>query len=380
MNLLFCNTKEEIMSEQMMNAKDKTMSDQIAPNDATINDNLCVTKTVSIGVCNTDAKLHISAPSFRGNIKLFAISGVGHDFGYDGGTDNFFAFAHYGQESGETKFVWQANEASTRDLLTIKNTGNIGIGTSAPQNRLHVVAPGGFPNNVPIVAQSVSTFFGARDAAGNERFAINLDSDGTSYPVNFYDKYDGTWRQSISLKLGKVGIGTTNPQYARLTIEDAAVPLAFRESDRSLTEGGLWRMPLDAGMLRFDVNTSASGNFSTYITPLTMFPNGNVHVGGTLTQASSRELKENIAELSGKEAVEALENLNPVKFSYKADRDKNLHIGFIAEDVPDLVATSDRKALSPMDIVAVLTQALKEQQKTILALAEKVKLLEAQIA
>jgi hypothetical protein len=270
---------------------------------------------VGIGTTNPQAKLQISDPSFRGNLKLFATSGVGHDFGYDGGIDNFFAFAHYGLESGQTKFVWHQNEAATRDLLTIKNTGNIGIGTT--------------------------------------------DAD----PL----------------------------QYARLTIKDAAVPLAFRESDRAVTEGGLWRMPLDAGMLRFDVNASASGNFSPYITPLLMYPNGdirggqdvyanrNVYANGILL-TSSRELKENIAELSGKEAVEALKNLNPVKFNFKADSDKNRHIGFIAEDVPELVATSDRKTLSPMDIVAVLTQALKEQQNTISALAEKVKLLEAKTA
>jgi hypothetical protein len=39
-------------------------------------------------------------------------------------------------------------------------------------------------------------------------------------------------------------------------------------------------------------------------------------------------------------------------------------VGFIAEDVPDLVATKDRKGLSPMDIVAVLTKVVQEQQKT----------------
>ena len=191
---------------------------------------------------------------------------------------------------------------------------------------------------------------------------------------------------------GNVGIGTTGLlQYGRLTIRDAAVPLAFIESDRGVTQGGLWRMPLDAGMLRFDVNASASGNFSPYITPLVMYPNGdirggqdiyangNVYANGILL-TSSRELKENIAELSGKEAIEALKSLNPVKFNFKADSDKNRHIGFIAEDVPELVATSDRKTLSPMDIVAVLTQALKEQQNTILALVDKVKVLEAKAA
>ena len=93
--------------------------------------------------------------------------------------------------------------------------------------------------------------------------------------------------------------------------------------------------------------------------------------------SSSREVKENIAELSSREAIETLEDLNPVRFSYKADSEKNLHSGFIAEDVPNMVATFDRKTVSSMDIVAVLTKVVKEQQKTIATLVEKVKTLEA---
>jgi hypothetical protein len=41
----------------------------------------------------------------------------------------------------------------------------------------------------------------------------------------------------------------------------------------------------------------------------------------------------------------------------------DLHVGFIAEDVPELVATSDWKGLESMDIVAVLTKVVQEQQK-----------------
>jgi hypothetical protein len=373
---------------------EQAITDEITPNDATINDNLCVTKTVSIGVCSTDAKLSISDPSFRGKMKLFTTSGTGHDFGYDGGIDNFFAFAHIGLESGQTKFVWHQNEAATRDLLTIKNTGNVGIGTSEPQNRLHVVAPGGFPNNVPIVAQSVSTFFGARDSAGNERFAINLDSDGTSYPVNFYDKYDGNWRNSISLKLGNVGIGTTNPT-GKLQIEDGSAPdskirfggpqggahhlsskrdIVFNSDNPFGTERGCFYFRKTT----FD-NLANHQNLVVITEPGDIKATGDVYARGVKLQ-SSRELKENIAELSGQEAVNTLQNLNPVKFNYKADSKKNQYIGFIAEDVPELVATSDRKTLSPMDVVAVLTKALQEQQKTIAALADKVKMLESQTA
>lgn len=53
-----------------------------------------------------------------------------------------------------------------------------------------------------------------------------------------------------------------------------------------------------------------------------------------------------------------------MKFTYKADK-TDPSVGFIAEEVPDLAATKDRKTLGPMDIVAVLTRVVQEQQKTI---------------
>jgi len=86
--------------------------------------------------------------------------------------------------------------------------------------------------------------------------------------------------------------------------------------------------------------------------------------GGAWTNASSREYKDNIRELSAIDALETVRNLTPVSFTYKADNGEH-HVGFIAEDVPDLVATKDRKGLSAMDIVAVLTKTVQVQQKTI---------------
>ena len=67
---------------------------------------------------------------------------------------------------------------------------------------------------------------------------------------------------------------------------------------------------------------------------------------------------------SDTEAVDALNKLNPVKYNYKID-ETDIHVGFIAEDVPELVATAVRKGLSPMDITAVLTRVVQEQQKMI---------------
>jgi len=105
--------------------------------------------------------------------------------------------------------------------------------------------------------------------------------------------------------------------------------------------------------------------------PLHMGSGAYVSDGGVWTDASSREYKENIKDLTTKEAIETLEGLNPVKYNYKRNKEDK-HVGFIGEDVPELIATKDRKGLSPMDIVAVLTKVVQEQKKTISELSEKV--------
>jgi len=64
-----------------------------------------------------------------------------------------------------------------------------------------------------------------------------------------------------------------------------------------------------------------------------------------------------------------------VRFRYKNNKEEE-YLGFIAEDVPDLVASKDRKGMSPMDVVAVLTKVAQEQQKTISELQRRIAELE----
>jgi len=112
--------------------------------------------------------------------------------------------------------------------------------------------------------------------------------------------------------------------------------------------------------------------------------NGAYCDGGVWFDGSSREYKEDILALTTEEAVQAFNKLEPVKYKYKENKDET-YLGFIAEDVPDLVATNERKGLSPMDMVAVLTKVVQEQmmvnqeqQKEISELKEKIAKLENQ--
>ena len=100
--------------------------------------------------------------------------------------------------------------------------------------------------------------------------------------------------------------------------------------------------------------------------------------GNTWVNASSREYKKEIKELTGDEAMTALKGLSPVKFRFKKRPDES-RVGFIAEDVPELVAMKDRKGMSSMDVVAVLSKVVQEQQKTICELSEKVAELQGQM-
>jgi len=83
--------------------------------------------------------------------------------------------------------------------------------------------------------------------------------------------------------------------------------------------------------------------------------------GGVWTNGSSRASKEKIRSLNLEDANSALDKLQPVRFNYKNSPDEE-YVGFVSEDVPDLVAMNNRKGLSAMDVVAVLTRVVQEQK------------------
>ena len=111
--------------------------------------------------------------------------------------------------------------------------------------------------------------------------------------------------------------------------------------------------------------------------PLQLGSGAYCSVGGAWTNASSREYKKDIKKLSTQKAIDTLKQLDPVEFAYKADSQEK-HVGFIAEDAPELVASKDRKGISSMDVVAVLTKVVQEQQNAIAELTRRLSVVEKQ--
>lgn len=297
------------------------------------------------------------------------------------GGGNYFSI----DDATNSKVPFKIEAGARTSALYVNSSGRVGLGTSTPVLNLHIVS-----GDTPSVRldQDTSSGWTAQvwDIAGNEsNFFIRDTTGGSKLPFRIQP---GTPTNTITMKSdGKVGIGTWSPTYPmELDTTGINASIAIKRTDGAtcyingtdsyanfgavsnhplrLVVNSVWKMRLDA-----------DGS-------LTMSNGATLTAGGTWTNASSRALKENIQSLNTDEALTTLNNLNPVKFNYKADKAEK-HVGFIAEDAPELVATKDKKGMSPMDVVAVLTKvvqdqqkSIQEQQKTISELKEKITQLE----
>ncbi|MBA4373363.1 MAG: hypothetical protein C0402_10955 [Thermodesulfovibrio sp.] len=205
-----------------------------------------------------------------------------------------------------SKVPFKVIAGAATNSLYIDSIGRIGLRTSTPVLDLHINT-----SNTPAVRldQNNSGGYTAQiwDIAANEaNFFIRDVTGGSRLPFRIRP---GAPTSSIDISAsGNVGIGTTSPEYL------------------------------------LDVN-------------------GTAQIRG-LVYVSSRTQKDNIIELKSTEAMQALQGLTPVMFTYKSDATER-KVGFIAEDVPELVASNTRTGIDPMNIVAVLTKVVQEQNRQI---------------
>ncbi len=268
--------------------------------------------------------------------------------------------------------------------LTIDPSGKVGIGTTSPTRKLDV--NGDIRLSGGEVNSNANIWFTTGAAIEDQPAPGGFFVSKTDGPIHFRSGTGNPIRMSIGTD-GNVGIGTTSPGH-KMSFGPAINNniLALAEETTGAMRGigaiqgsgqygiGFWTSlgPITPGMSNTSMYISANNNYVGIGTispnnPLEMGSGAHVTSGGVWTNASSREYKNNIRNLTFEEAKTALEELTPTRYHYNADNEDE-YLGFIAEDVPDLVATKDRKSLSPMDIVAVLTKVVQQQQKKIDAL------------
>jgi hypothetical protein len=290
------------------------------------------------------------------------------------------------------KVPFTITAAAPTNSLFIASSGKVGFGNNNPGLNLHITATdtpairqeqtngGGFTAQTWDIGANEANWF-VRDLTGGSRLPLRIRPGAPTSSIDIAAS-------------GKVGVGTASPATA-LDVFGANAHVKVGNDSTDFLGAAQTGYGASNGTekLFFAVQTGLTFLGSTSATSLGLVTNnstkvwidtsGNVGLGvsaptnplqhssgaflsagGTWTNASSRSYKQDITDLSDDEAKCALEDLKPVKYAYKVDPSER-HVGFIAEDVPELVATKDRKSLSPMDIVAVLTKVVQQQQNTI---------------
>ena len=205
-------------------------------------------------------------------------------------------------------------------------------------------------------------------AAGNFSFSagkyMNLSSSASNTFLWGYSDFSISpinTANAFIIYSGRVGIRDTNPAAlleinANASANDDYLDLT---STAAATPGNVLIVK------NTGANTANIGvGVANPVYPLQFGNGAYVDTNGNFVGVSSRKYKENITDLDLTKAYSAFQGLTPVRYYYKNEKDQE-YVGFIAEDVPALVADKARQGVSPLDIAAVLTKVISRQQDVI---------------
>ncbi len=288
--------------------------------------------------------------------------------------------------------------------MVIRNNGNVGLGTTTPTLGLDVRNSGGIGFSSSGAAydhiyMTVNSYNGFIRSGGADNGLILQVGNGASGSYG-----EQTYFDVMTLRpTGFVGIGTTSPN-EKLTVGSSSVaePYAISITNSRSTgrmgisyNGGDYGAPYAGDFMienngNYGLGLRTNGANRMYITNT-----GNVGIG-TTTPAAGNMLEVNgvvqminwvkTSDARFKKDIEPIENalskvlaLRGITFNWDLSNagnknlDNNNHIGVLAQEVeqilPQVVSTADdamkTKSVAYSDIIPVLIEAIKEQQKQI---------------
>jgi len=256
--------------------------------------------------------------------------------------------------------------------MTISSSGEVGIGTSSPINALHIRKDAAGQTNTPFTQLLIDgidtdndengimfatsgghTFHGAW--IGGVRDSAAGDSSGN---LLFKTKSSGnaTTTSNLTTKMfikhdGKVGIGTTSPAYKLHTVGDIKV---------------------ESGAIGVNVNPSAT--------------DGRIDAGNDVVAYSSSDIrfKKNITPIQ--DALFKVQQIQGIEFDWIPNEEQHGYdghdVGVIAQEVVEVlpevvqIRESGYMAVKYEKMIPLLVEGIKEQQKQIDELKDKVRELE----
>jgi len=198
---------------------------------------------------------------------------------------------------GTSPFVIEAGAPNS--TLWLESSGEVGIGTNNPQDKLHIRATNGTAGILLEETSAIAT-----------NTMLEMQHNG-------------------------------NPGFQM----------------ENTSSGAIWQFRLggSGGSEQFTVNKVGTGSPEA-----SFIQNGNLVIRGSLIEGSSREIKQDIAPVNADDLMARLEALDVHEWSYTSSPG-NRHIGPMAEDFYELFGFGkDDKSIFPRDLAGIALAAAKE--------------------
>src|SRR3989344_2205360 len=242
------------------------------------------------------------------------------------------------QTSGKSAFNIMNSASST--LLTVLNTGRVGIGTTTPNWLLSVSGTTGTRLKT---TTDITSAFAIENSLGTSTLSVDTLADTSA----IFSVASSTGTEDFQIaRGGNIGVATTSP----------------------------WRPLSVSGCVGFEGLTTNIGGVTS---ALCLDGNNEVtrNTDNETCVASSIRYKQNVETFTSESALATLAQLRPVSFEFK-NATGTVHYGFIAEEVelvdPRLVSyTADGlpQSVRYIEIIPLLTQAVQEINLNLQAVA-----------
>jgi len=348
-----------------------------------------VNNRVGIGTSSPDSRLHVAQNAVNVNVTVENTSTVDGSYAslyikgtqtnqtFDIGTQILGASAfHYLYGAGDYPLVFYSNFS---ERMRITSDGNVGIGTSSPQEKFQVDG-GGIAS---ISDGSTGGYFLARrgnaNNTGGAYYTVWGASNNGQYATAFLSM-GGVEANSIGTYAGgaKMEFYAEENHSASATgtgIQFATTPIGTT----SLTN----RMRIAAGGEVYIAGTTDQGAYNLQC-------NGTgVWGAGAYVNGSDERIKEDITPISS--GLDVVGKLNPVTYRYKESwtKDQSVQTGFIAQElltalngevyVDGIVQQGGAEgyySVAYQNLIPILTKAIQEQQEIIQSLTARIEALE----
>jgi len=248
------------------------------------------------------------------------------------------------------------DDGSRQTVLTVSssNAGSIGIGTSDPQQRLHV---------------SGVSFFDGRVGIGTKTPTEDLDVVGTVKATTFVGTLSGNAGSATTLSVttGNIGIGIlSSSATARLHIyQGADTSDLFRVDD---VASGIDTTP-------FIVNAQGNVGIGTTAPAYPLHVIGTIYASGDISAYSDMRMKTNLEPIP--EALKKIEAITGYTFNRKDDPTGKRFAGVVAQEIQEVLPevvyrNGDTVSVAYGNISALLIEAIKELKREVDFLRSKI--------